>query len=124
MPMAPPVHRPPGWRPPAVAQREQTRQLGRETDRRRRDNPARALYKTARWRTLRAAQLAAHPLCQCEACDEGRRRITPATVVDHIRPHRGDEGLFFDPANLRSMAKPCHDRKTARDDGGFGRARA
>lgn len=82
MPKAPPVHRPPGWRPPAVAQREQTRQLGRETDRRRRDNPARALYKTARWRTLRAAQLAAHPLCQCEACDEGRRRIAPATVVD------------------------------------------
>ncbi len=124
MPNAPPVHRPPGWRPPAVAQREQTQRLARETDRRRRNDSARALYKTARWGQLRAAQLALHPLCQCEACGEGLRRTTAATVVDHIRPHRGDEALFFDPANLRSMAKPCHDRKTAREDGGFGRGRA
>lgn len=92
-------------------------------DRRRQDDPIRRLYKTARWKKLRKAQLAEHPLCQCPACGEGRLRVTPATVVDHDRPHRGDEALFFDPSNLVSMGKTCHDRKTARRDGGFGNAR-
>ena len=35
--------------------------------------------------------------------------ITVATVVDHIRAHKGDETLFFDPANLASLCKPHHD---------------
>jgi 5-methylcytosine-specific restriction endonuclease McrA len=35
--------------------------------------------------------------------------VTPANVVDHKRPHRGDEELFFDPDNLDSLCKPCHD---------------
>jgi 5-methylcytosine-specific restriction protein A len=28
--------------------------------------------------------------------------------------------LFWDRANWRAMSKQCHDRKTAREDGGFG----
>lgn len=44
-----------------------------------------------------------------------------ASVVDHIIPHRGDEALFWDPANHQPLCKQCHDRKTAREDGGFGR---
>ena len=31
-------------------------------------------------------------------------------VADHIRPHRGDEALFWDPANLQCLRKWCHDR--------------
>lgn len=30
-------------------------------------------------------------------------------MVDHIKPHRGNELLFFDPTNLQSLCKPCHD---------------
>ena len=51
------------------------------------------LYDTARWKRRRAAFLAANPLCRfCEAVS----RITLATVVDHVRPHKEDETLFFD----------------------------
>jgi 5-methylcytosine-specific restriction protein A len=31
--------------------------------------------------------------------------------------------LFWDKQNWQAMAKSCHDRKTARHDGGFGRAK-
>ena len=75
----------------------------------------------ARWQKASKAFLRAHPLCQCPDCDEGRQRLTVATVVDHKIPHRGDMVLFWDSSNWQSMAKTCHDRKTAREDGGFGR---
>lgn len=32
-----------------------------------------------------------------------------ATVVDHIKPHRGDMALFWDEANWQGLCKPCHD---------------
>lgn len=44
----------------------------------------------------------------------------PASVVDHIVPHRGDANLFWDQSNWQAMSKSCHDRKTARENGGFG----
>ena len=43
--------------------------------------------------------------------DEGK--ATPAYAVDHIRPHRGDAALFWDRANLQSLCRSCHARKTA-----------
>lgn len=113
----PPTLRP-SWRKPRT---EAEKDRKAQVDRKRAGSPARKLYGTARWRELRTAWLSAHPLCQCPACQEGAIRTTAATVVDHIRPHRGDERLFFDPANLMSMAKPCHDRKTATQDSGFAR---
>lgn len=118
MPSRPLMHRAAGWRPREVGLSE----LRAATDRARRDDPARALYRTRRWSDLRRMQLALHPLCQCDVCREGQGRVTAATVVDHVTPHRGDETLFFDALNLRSMAKRCHDRKTAQKDGGFGRS--
>ena len=42
-------------------------------------------------------------------------RLTRATVVDHIVPHRGDRQLFWDQGNLAGCCKPCHDRKTVAD---------
>lgn len=45
-----------------------------------------------------------------------------ANVVDHIKPHRGDKVLFWDSANWQPLCKECHDRKTATEDGGFGRS--
>jgi 5-methylcytosine-specific restriction protein A len=46
-----------------------------------------------------------------------------AEVVDHIVPHRGDISLFWDSTNHQPLCKRCHGRKTATEDGGFGRAR-
>jgi hypothetical protein len=43
-----------------------------------------------------------------------------ANVVDHIIPHRGDMELFWDESNWQSMCEPCHNRKTASEDGAFG----
>ena len=73
-----------------------------------------------KWRKARAAYLMKHPLCECEDCRKhGRHEL--ATVVDHIIPHKGDMRLFWDSSNWQSMAKACHDRKTAKYDGAFGR---
>ena len=66
----------------------------------------------ARWRKARLAFLAGHPLCascQAEGC------LVPATVVDHVVPHRGDQTLFWDESNWAPACKPCHDAKTARE---------
>ena len=46
----------------------------------------------------------------------------PATVVDHRKPHRGDPVTFWDTTRWQSLCKSCHDRKTATQDRGFGRA--
>ena len=59
---------------------------------------------------LRPAQLLREPWCR-ECAKRGVR--TRATVVDHVRPHRGDWALFIDPRNHQSLCKSCHDRKTA-----------
>lgn len=59
---------------------------------------------------LRPAQLLREPFCR-ECAKRGVR--TRATVVDHVRSHRGDWALFIDPANHQSLCKHCHDHKTA-----------
>lgn len=98
---------------------EKRKDQAKQYDRDRANAPGRAWYFQKRWSDLRLIQLRAKPCC--EQCDrEGR--TTAATVVDHVRPHKGDEALFFDQENLQSLCKPCHDRKTATEDGGLGRA--
>lgn len=64
---------------------------------------------TYKWQKASKAFLAAHPLCQCPECDEGRKRVRASTVVDHKIPHRGDLELFWDVGNWQAMAKECHD---------------
>jgi len=68
-----------------------------------------------RWRATSKGFLRAHPFCQCADCDEGRKALTPATVVDHVIPHRGNMAVFWDPLNWQAMAKRCHDRKRWRE---------
>jgi 5-methylcytosine-specific restriction enzyme A len=65
-----------------------------------------------RWRRARAAYLAQHPLCA--AC-QVLGRVVPATVVDHVVPHRGDAARFWDEANWAALCKRCHDAKSARE---------
>lgn len=48
-------------------------------------------------------------MCECPACDAGRKQVTPASVVDHRIPHRGDLRLFWDRSNWQAMGKQCHD---------------
>lgn len=91
----------------------------READARR-NREVRSLY-TYRWAQVAKAFLVKHPLCECEEC-KTQGRVTAAEVVDHIKPHRGDRELFWNRANWQAMSKRCHDRKTAKEDGGWGRA--
>ena len=71
----------------------------------------------SRWRKARTWYLKRNPLCvECEK----KGKLTPATVIDHVVPHRGDKELFWDMSNWQALCKPCHDRKTAKEDGGFG----
>lgn len=78
---------------------------------------------SSRWRRARLEYLKRNPLCvRCLA--EGR--VTPARVVDHIRPHKGDEALFWAEGNWQALCDwtspwDCHGKKTATEDGGFGR---
>lgn len=65
----------------------------------------------ASWRIARLRFLRNNPLC-AECLRQGR--ITPATVVDHIIPHRGDVNLFWNEQNWQSLCKCCHDQKTAK----------
>ena len=64
------------------------------------------LYDRAAWKRLRLEQLRREPFCVF--CARSGRQV-PATVCDHIKPHRGDESLFFDPQNLQSTCVKCHD---------------
>lgn len=74
----------------------------------------------SRWRKARARYLQRHPLCRM--CEQAGR-LTPATVVDHITPHklgaalrsgnpeaiRKARALFWDETNWQPLCKQHHD---------------
>lgn len=62
-----------------------------------------------RWQKARKQFLAKQPLCV--VCQRAGK-LTPATVVDHTKPHRGDKVLFWDENNWQPLCKKCHDCKT------------
>lgn len=74
------------------------------------------LYNTAKWKHKRRYQLTAEPLCRM--CAQLGKH-TPATVADHIEPHRGDPEAFW--ANeLQSLCNRCHSaHKQAQEKGGY-----
>ena len=77
---------------------------------------------SVRWRRARLSWLIDHPVC----ADPYRVHDTVpalANVVDHVRPHRGDIGAFWDTGNWQSLCTRCHAFKSAAEDGGFGNAR-
>ena len=55
------------------------------------------------------AFLAEHPLCVNPF--KRHRDYVPATVVDHIKPHKGDMELFWDPANHQALCLSCNSAK-------------
>lgn len=106
MPTAPPRFKAPGQK----TERERKKALDK-----RRGTAAQRGYGH-KWRKASKRFLQNHPLCRyCE--QEGR--ITPATVVDHIKPHKGHSGLFWDTDNWQPLCKTHHDEKTAREQGHY-----
>lgn len=74
----------------------------------------RKLYKTAAWRARRTHQLGAESLCAfCLAAG----LTSPATIADHIVPHRGDPDLFWF-GDLQSLCKTHHDSTKQREEKG------
>jgi 5-methylcytosine-specific restriction protein A len=96
VPTMPPTFRPAG----ALSRRE----ANRTYDQRR--GSARERGYTSRWDKASAGHLRNHPLCRyCELAGD----LTPATLTDHLYPHRGDSGLFWNSAYWIASCKPCHD---------------
>jgi 5-methylcytosine-specific restriction protein A len=91
------------------------RERRREVDHRRGSAAARGYG--GKWRAARLAFLKRHPLCE-DCLKDGT--VTAATEVDHVIPHKGDQKLFWKRSNWRALCKPCHSKKTATEDGGFG----
>ncbi len=66
------------------------------------------------WQRLRLIILHRDPICK--ACGQAA-----SEDVDHIVPKA--QGGTDDEANLQGLCASCHSRKTATEDGGFGRPR-
>ena len=73
--------------------------------------PGAEWYRTEAWRRLRISVLERDRFTcrQTGVLLVGRHPAPDSPVVDHIRPHRGDPDLFWDPENLQSVSKAWHD---------------
>lgn len=92
--------------PPAGRCAPHARQRQQDQDARRGSASARGYGRF--WQKVRARVLAAEPLCRsCQ--DDGV--VTAATEVDHIDGNSRNNAR----ANLRPLCKPCHSRRTLRD---------
>ena len=68
---------------------------------------------TYKWQKARARHLMHNPLCVMCMVDD---RINPATVVDHIIPHRGDMALFWNRDNWQSLCATHHSSHKQREE--------
>lgn len=95
MPSMPPMLRPAGWKPRALA--------ARETDARRGSATARGYDR--RWNKASASYRREHPLCEyCEL--EGR--VTASALTDHLYPHRVYAGVFWLSKWWVASCDQCH----------------
>lgn len=58
-----------------------------------------------RWQKARERFLRANPLC---AYCQREGRLTAATVVDHVTPHKGNNDLFWDESNWQPLCSYHH----------------
>lgn len=79
-------------------------------------------YNQWKWKKTSKAYRLANPLCECEDCKENEI-VKPAEVCDHKRGLKFllDNNIDpFDYDELQSMSKECHNRKSAKERGGYG----
>lgn len=88
-----------------------------------------------KWQQARAGYLLKHPFCvyclrdvryaailnmapsaAVIRCAELGLAVPQATVVDHIRPHRGDQALFWDRTNWQALCAAHHSRDKQREE--------
>lgn len=76
------------------------------------------VYKTSRWRSLRAAYLIQHPCC--ELCAQ-KGKYVPADEVHHRQPFSDAtdiierQALAYDIDNLQALCTHCHRRLHGRN---------
>lgn len=98
-----------GYKPHVPTQRYCSKTCRVKADSRR-VSEARPLYRYARWLHLRKAQLSAEPSCRfCALAGVDK----PATVCDHINPHRGCVEAFWS-GPFQSLCVECHNRHKQR----------
>jgi 5-methylcytosine-specific restriction protein A len=90
---------------------ERCRQCSTSYNKRRGNSTARGY--NYRWEKARRAYLKANPLC-VKCLEQGR--TTAAKVVDHIVPHKGDDGLFWDVDNWQALCTSCHSSDKQREE--------
>ena len=106
MPTRPPIHRP---NAPTTKRHDPKKQDWKEWQ------SARALpTNSTAWRKMRAAHLSREPLCRMCGSEN---RVTAATLVDHF----DGNAMNNDPENFQSLCLPCHARKSAVENGAFGK---
>lgn len=87
-------------------EQRQDRERGARFDKTRPSSSARGY--TGTWDKARRAFLRRNPRCaRCPA---------PATVADHIEPHKGDAVRFWDRDNWQPLCGPCHNRTKQREE--------
>lgn len=96
--------------------------LGVKSERHARKQQASRTHKTTKqsghsgpWRRMAKAHLLANPMC-VHCAERGIRK--PARHCDHVDANP----MAYNP-RLQSLCIECHSRKTALEDGGFGRPR-
>jgi 5-methylcytosine-specific restriction protein A len=77
------------------------RRQARNTDQKERAK----FYNGARWKRLRSAHLAAHPLCE-QCLKEGQ--VTEATIVHHVKERLQAPEMAYDSDNLESICDAHH----------------
>lgn len=103
--LAPRLGRPPGDEKARDRERRETQEY-------------RAWYKTKRWQQLRW-EILKRDRFTCQQTGVLCTAKAPAPnspVVDHIRQHRGDPDLFWDPKNLQCVSKAYHDSEKQKQE--------
>lgn len=80
----------------------------RPAAKRKASNSWHVLYNSSRWKKLSRDFLSKYPFCAVCGC--------PATVADHIQPHRGNEIIFWDENNLQPLCWKHHSAKTLKEN--------
>lgn len=74
-------------------------------------NPFASWYSSKAFRALRLVIIARdNGACRmCKQIVTSGRKSDRSAVIDHIEPHNGDHGKFWDQDNLWLVCKMCHD---------------